>query len=175
MIEEREVWKPVVGYEGVYEVSNLGQVRRIITRGGKPCSRIVKWGRHTAGYCWIYLSCAAQGLPARKRCIHSLVAEAFIGPRKPKEEVNHKDGDKWNPRLSNLEYVTHAENLKHAGLTGLMRRGSGRPDAKLDEEKVRFIRDNKGKISQYDMAAMFGVCQPVVSLAAIGRTWKHVK
>lgn len=103
-----EIWKAVVGYEDLYEVSNKGRVKSLLR--GFPVLR--KTPKHVnLGY--PYLGLCDNGV--HKTCyVHRLVAEAFIPNPLNKEEVNHKDGDKANNDVSNLEWVTHQENIQHA-------------------------------------------------------------
>ena len=91
-------------------------------------------------------------------------------------EVNHVDGDKKNPALSNLEYVSHAENQKHAFATGLQvsTKGSRHGRSKLTEEKVRELRENPRKHKLREWARLFGVSLSTVCLALNGKSWSHV-
>lgn len=111
-----EIWNPIEGYEGLYEVSNQGRIksiaRTIICKNGILKSikeRIVKPCNYTNGYQFVPLS--KDGI-VKAHSIHRLVISAFMGYSK--FEVNHKDGNKTNNRLDNLEYVTHSENMKHS-------------------------------------------------------------
>lgn len=121
----QEQWAPVVGYEGLYEVSNLGRVKslaRVVSRPGErgdlSINEIIRTGHITPkGYVRVQLS--KNGKP-RNHMVHVLVAEAWIGsPPSPRHEVNHKSGDKTNNREKNLEWVTPSENQVHAYETGL--------------------------------------------------------
>ncbi len=103
-----EIWKPCVGFENFYEVSDLGRVRRT----GKD---VLAFKKHSGGYVMV---CLHVNRPAY-RTVHSLVCEAFIGPRPEGAEINHRDANKQNNYPSNLEYVTHAENMRHAVENGL--------------------------------------------------------
>lgn len=124
-----EVWKSVVGYEGYYEVSDLGRVRsldrttlRDNRHGKQPTKikgRIMKQGVR-AGYPYVNL-CVNNF--RKKRPVHRLVAEAFLGTG---EEVNHKDGNKLNNHINNLEWCTRAENHIHALENGLFVPPSGK-------------------------------------------------
>ena len=92
-----EEWRPVVGYEGLYEVSNLGRVRRVAY---VLATYVGKRGSAT-NYCRVRIFNERGG---KQRSVHSLVAAAFIGPRpSPLHEVNHKDGNPTNNTLENLE------------------------------------------------------------------------
>lgn len=106
-----EIWKPVPGFEGLYEVSNMGRVKsikRTTTRGGYMHLRIDV----NNGYVY---TCLHKGNKAYSRRVHRLVLMAFV-PDHPKEadQVDHIDGDKTNNVLSNLEWVTGSENMKRA-------------------------------------------------------------
>jgi hypothetical protein len=120
-----EVWRSVVGHEGLYEVSNLGRVRsltRTVTRAGTRGDLTIQGGIMTAhltpkGY--LRLQLRADGKP-HNRLLHTMVAEAFIGPApSANHQVNHKSGDKTNNRATNLEWATPSENLQHAYDEGL--------------------------------------------------------
>src|SRR5262245_17979400 len=106
--EER--WLPVVGYEGLYEVSDVGRVRGL-TRGG-----LLKLRVSTRGYWVCGLTKLGQQTEFR---VHRLVATAFIGPPSgERREINHIDGDKLNNAVANLEWCTRAENCAHNGRMG---------------------------------------------------------
>ena len=103
MIEE---WKDIKGYEGLYQVSNLGRVKSL--KFGKE--RILKTGVDRYGY----ISVNLYKNNKRKLCkVHRLVAEAFIPNLENKPEVNHLDEDKTNNMVSNLEWCTRNENVNH--------------------------------------------------------------
>ena len=116
------MWKPVVGYEGFYEVSDTGQIRtaeRTVSCGPNRTRRVPSKLRKfdiTSGYYDVVL---CKNGKMTTRLVHRLVAEAFIPNPNNKEIVNHKDGDKQNNNVNNLEWVTRAENDLHASQTGL--------------------------------------------------------
>ena len=105
-----EDWQAVPDWEGWYEVSNLGQVRRVKT------GRILKPGMGRAKYLVISLC-----RDSRKTTflLHRLVAIAFWGQPGPRMEVNHRNGMKLDNRATNLEWVTRSENNRHAYSIGL--------------------------------------------------------
>lgn len=120
-----EVWKEIPGFDGIYFISSLGRVWI------KECFRTLSTGkkRHfnsgfigsypRRGYPWALL---CHPVTRERKCamIHTLVAEAFLGPPPTsKHEVNHIDGNKKNPSIDNLEWVTHRVNNLHAWRTGL--------------------------------------------------------
>lgn len=118
-----EEWKDVVGYEGYYRVSSLGRIlslaRVIISKSGIPRkipSRIIAHGNRPNGYLFYSLSKNGYSHPLSA---HVLVASHFIEGRRPGYQVNHKDGNKRNNRIENLEWVTPQENVDHSISTGL--------------------------------------------------------
>lgn len=111
-----EEWRPVVGYEGWYEVSTEGRVRRVAAGTGTQVNRPVKPQFDRYGYLYVLLS--RYHVPSRKM-VHQLVAAAYIGPRPDGYTVNHEDGNKTNNRPANLTYMTSAENTRHAIALGL--------------------------------------------------------
>jgi len=121
-----EVWKNIVGYEGKYQVSSFGQVRsidRIDASGKKRKGRLLKPCKDKDGY--LYVGLSDGGVTIRR--IHKLVAEAFIGSCPNGHQVNHKDENKTNNRIENLEYVTAKQNINYG--TGIKRRAEKRGSA----------------------------------------------
>lgn len=109
MKENNTVWKPVVGYEGLYEVSQNGDVRNVKTQK-------VLIPRNSTSYSMVALYDNGKRKDLK---IHRLVAQAFLPNPKNKPQVNHKNGDKLNNHVQNLEWCTNSENQKHAYKTGL--------------------------------------------------------
>ena len=116
-----ESWVEV--HDGYYEVSNLGNVRRakpgIATFVGRPVMPVYSAG----GYAMV----AFSGPRTRRVYVHQIVAEAFIGPRPDGLVINHKDGDKRNNSVGNLEYVTRKQNAAHAVRNLNRRKGPKKP------------------------------------------------
>jgi hypothetical protein len=157
-----EIWKPVVGHAD-YEVSSIGRVRSLL-RG----VRVLRPGLASNGY----LTVALRG--RKTRTAHSLVAEAFIGPRPIGEEVRHLDGNRANNSAVNLVYGTRVENRADSDRHGTAVRGSKYRNAKLDEEKARMIRALKGVVPQRELARRYRVSSAAVQAVHDGRTWTHV-
>lgn len=118
---EGEEWKPIVGYDGIYFVSNFGRVKSNYQKGqGGFCDEnyehLLKQKRTKAGYCEVALSFHNK---QRYVLVHRLVAAAFIGDIREGLVVNHIDGHKVNNHVSNLEITTYQGNSIHAVKTGL--------------------------------------------------------
>ena len=107
-----EVWKDVPGYEGTYQVSNFGRVKRSFANGKE---NILQGKTDKDGYVLVVLSRFQKKKFAR---LHRLVAEAFIPNPDNKPQVNHKDRNKQNNMVSNIEWATASENTIHCCATG---------------------------------------------------------
>ena len=115
-----EIWHDIEGYEGLYQISNKGNVKRLY----KTSEKILKPKLNTNGYLRVQLY---KNRNLQNRYIHRLVAEAFIPNSQNKPQVNHKDENKKNNCVENLEWMTSKENNNygtHAERSGLNRRKS---------------------------------------------------
>lgn len=176
-----EIWKPVAGYEGIYEVSNLGRVRSLdrevanrwgTTRKVAGTIRVISVKRE--GYCFVNLFRKQRGKPMY---VHRLVAIAFIPNPEGLPQVNHLDGDKSNNRADNLEWCSGSENCFHAIREGIYEhaRGESSATAKLTEPEVSEIRRlwSAGML-QKDIAARFGVGRKAITKIVNRQRWRHV-
>lgn len=118
----KELWKDIVGYEGCYQVSDLGNIKSLyrevacVSRGGKNFikgtpEKILKLKQSGNTDYW-YVNLCKDGV-VRYFSVHRLVAQAFVSNPENKAEVNHIDGNKKNNLAINLEWATRSENLKH--------------------------------------------------------------
>lgn len=123
----QEIYKPIKGYEGLYEVSNLGNVKSF-----KHKQPMILKPKMIKGYPTVSLCVNGQ---CKQFGIHRLVAESFITRITDKNEINHIDGNKANNRVDNLEWCTHTENVRHAFRTGLIQR---KP---LTDEQKRYVSE----------------------------------
>jgi hypothetical protein len=169
------IWKPIPGYEELYQVSDTGLVKRMIQMHSFAPG-IMKGGKSGSGYSLIRL---LRDGNRQTFYIHRLVMLAFVGECPKGQEVNHIDGDKSNNHRANLEYITHRQNINHS--TGVLKRhggvsGATHHRAKLTDEKVREIRRlHEAGFMQIELAAMYGVSQPAIGYVIRGKLWKHVK
>ena len=145
---EQEKWKPVRGYEGIYEVSNLGRVRSVdrvnsFEAWGKTNYRKLKGKIRKQNFDGrgLYLHVSLNdGKRNKIALVHRLVAEAFIENPDNLPEVNHKDENKTNNNVSNLEWCDHKYNNNY-GSKFHATRGEKNVSAKLTPEIVKAMRD----------------------------------
>ena len=164
----KEDWRDIKNYEGHYQVSRSGQVRSL-----KRGVQIMRPAVSRTGYWQVNLYRDGK---VKHFYVHRLVAEAFIGHIAEGMEVNHKDGDKSNNDVSNLEIVTAKQNILHAFRLGLIppMHGEMGPRSKLKEAQVREIRLLKGKTRVGEVADRFGVSVRTIYFIWEGKTWRHV-
>lgn len=181
-----EEWRPVKGYEGSFEVSNMGNIRsitRVVNRGGVRGTLTVKGkmmrtpiSKHYGGYKSVcFNQYDADGKRhVRHYLVHRLVAEAFIPNTENKPEVNHIDGNKLNCCVDNLEWVTRKENAQHAQNTGLYVQQYGENHGRhiLTENDVREIRKMLADgMYMREVAEKFGVAIGTISCIKRKRNW----
>jgi hypothetical protein len=166
-----EEWRPVVGYEGVYEVSIFGRVKRLLKHSRRGRSGVLKPIPQHAGRLYVCLSVHGSH---SFHTIHSLVAAAFLGPRPQGLTINHINGDHTNNTAENLEYITMQENRDHASRMGLTAWGERNPNTKLSPEQVREIRAQEGKETILGLSKRFGVSRPVIKAVLRRETHRNV-
>ena len=166
-----EIWKPVL-INPDYAVSNHGRVKRLNT--GKILQTICK----STGYNQTNFLINGKRKTIK---VHWLVTEAFLGKRPKNLETNHKDGNKRNNHINNLEYVTSSENNKHAYKTGLKkptspRLGEACNKAKLTRQDVIEIKKLRKKgHTTVALGKMFGVSHSAISYIINNRNWKWLE
>lgn len=151
-----------------FEVSECGVIRNAKTKHVK--SQYIS----STGYYMISVTCNGRSKPKR---VHRIIAEVFIPNPDNKPDVNHKDGNKLNNSISNLEWVTHSENMKHAFKNGLANNtGAKNGMAKLNEDKVRRIKQMLSDgVSQYKIAKIIGgISRSAIMNIKNRNQWKHI-
>ena len=168
---EEEIWKDIKKFEGVYQISNFGRVRRIYNKSFK----LLKLNANDGRYFKICL-CFKGKDNLFWTSGHQLVANAFIPNPCNKKEVNHKDGDKKNNFWLNLEWVTPKENIQHAIKLGKILKGEQSATAKLCNSDILKIKKKylTGKYTQLQLAKKFNVHRHTIGLIVRGKTWNHV-
>ena len=159
-----EIFKDVKGYEGYYEVSNLGRVRSTSYKGTRILKPSLK-SRYK-----IVVVCINQEKVLK--LVHRLVAEAFIPNPNNYSIVNHIDGNRKNNKVSNLEWCTPLYNTQHAKSHNLLNRYEDRPAAKLTKEKVLLIPEliNLGATTD-DLKNLFNVSRRCIDNIFEGKNW----
>lgn len=178
MVNER--WKDVVGYEGLYQVSDRGRVKslsRLLNNNRQWQNRILKPAiRDKSGHFGVSLCKNGKG---KTYCVHQLVLVAFVGFCPDNMEGCHNNGIKTDNRLSNLRYDTHSNNIldsvKHG--THVDSRGEKHGLSKLTEQQVKEIRKLaiSSKYTPKMIAEIFGISQCTVSDIKLGKRWGWLK
>lgn len=173
MTNIKEVWLPIKGYEGFYEISSIGRVKslaRIDCMGQKRKERFKKPSNDKDGYHSVSLSKDRVNRTFRE---HQLVAINFIENPLNKPCVNHINGIKTDNRVENLEWCTNKENIEHAIATGL-RDGKGvlNYGCVLTEKEVLEIYGSEG--TNKEVSKKYNVGELAVNRIRIGYTWAHL-
>lgn len=173
-----EEWRNIVGWGGKYQISNLGRLKSI---GGKfskshPNGFVTIGSIDVLGYRVITMRRPGMRLQCR---VHTLVATAFLKkPRNGKTYwVNHKDGNKLNNNVSNLEWVLPKDNCAHAVKTGLFNlKGENHPMSKLTQEQVLKMRElRNGGMTYSNLGLSFGISRRQASDVVRGVNWGWLK
>jgi hypothetical protein len=160
-----EHWRPVIGWEGWYEVSDLGHVRSLRCQGGRRTqAKLLSSPTMKSGYPSV---CLSRNGVQRTTYVHRLVLEAFAGPFTDNEESNHKNKERCDNRLANLEKVSRSENIRHSYYYGTHKRPVGR--RRLRDDTVKALRALGGTIPNVMLARQFGISESAVSLIIRGR------
>jgi len=188
-----EIWKDVKDYEGLYKVSNLGRIKRLdgyIVVNDQYHKRIYKkqikekiisQSKDNSGYYLVTLidtRKANKNKNFKRERVHVIVAKSFLNKEKYHQCVNHKDGDKANNKVENLEWCTCQQNVQHSFKLGLsiVPKGEKNHCAKLTQKDVDYIRTNyKFRDKNFGTVALskkFKVCPSTISLIIKNKNWK---
>lgn len=167
---EGEVWKDVKGYEGHYQVSNLGRIKSFKRKEPRIFSRKLGAERRH-----LVISLLKNGLKLQK-LIHRIVLETFIGPCPENMEACHNDGNPLNNKLNNLRWDTHKNNELDRIRHGTWGEGEKHSRAKLKQYAVDFIRAAfLDGMSLKTLAAIFNVREDHISTICNERAWRKEK
>jgi hypothetical protein len=174
-----EIYKDILGYEGLYQVSNFGNVKSVkrtveikinIKRTINEC--ILKPIKDSYGYLSVDLS---KNRLAKRIKIHRLVALAFIPNYKNKPIINHINGIKTDNITKNLEWCTYSENTIHSYKIGLMNaNGTNNGRCKLTEKQVLEIRKNSENLSQRKLSIIYNVSNCLICDIINNKKWIHI-
>lgn len=166
-----EVWKDVKGFESLYQVSNIGNVKRLISQR-VFAERLI--GRTIDRYGYVKRVLSKDG-KNNHFTEHRLVAIAFIDNPDYKATVNHINGIKTDNRVENLEWNTNIENHQHAIDTGLKdQKGIKHHKCKLTEEQVLEIREIGFSQTRMSLSKKYGVSRTNILGIIRGKFWKHL-
>jgi hypothetical protein len=161
-----EIWKDVVGYEGKYLISNLGNVKSLLRN--EKILKNMPLGK--TGYLCIDLCYNGK---ITKHIIHRLVAKVFIDNPENKEQVNHINGVKTDNRVINLEWSTRSENQLHSVRIGLRTtKGEKNSQSKLSNDDVLHILESKEKYGILSKKYNVSIC--TISDIKRGYSWTHI-
>lgn len=142
----QEIWKSIEGYEGKYEISNLGRVKSLYDNTGRKREKILTPRISKQGYLYLNLWRNSKG---RAKKIHRLVAEAFCEKQKDSQCVNHINGIKTDNRAENLEWCTYSYNSKHSFETGLQKPKKGKENGMFGKHGKE--HPSSKPVLQYDL------------------------
>lgn len=174
-VQEQEVWKPVKGYEGIYEVSNKAKVRsfyKFKTNIVIDTPRIVKTPTNDVGYPVVTL--CKNGKRENKH-LHIIVAENFVPNPNNNPIVCHEDDIKTNCQPSNLYWGTHVDNAKDRKRNGKEAKGEELYNSVFSEEDVLYIRSSyKNGKTQVNLAKEYNVTRQAIWLIVHRKNWAHI-
>ena len=158
-----EIWKDVPGYEGEYKVSSLGRIKSLKGQG----KRKTYLNGHKTKLGYVLIALLKDG-EKKQRFLHRIVADAFLDEDSLRKEINHKNGNRADNRLSNLERCTRSENMKHSyrvlGRKPPMQGRSG-----VNSKQVKCIETNKIYKSACAAARETGLRREGIRDSASGR------
>lgn len=171
---ETELWRPVRGFEGYYEVSDQGRVKRVAGGPGTRVGTILKPSTGKTGYHHVMLT--KNGKP-QKHFVHRIMLHAFKRPmRADQTDTRHLNGIPNDNRLCNLEFGTKTENQADRAIHGTTLYGARNPCAKLTEIQVQEIRTRciTEKITHRELARQYGVSRSLISRIVSREIWNHL-
>jgi hypothetical protein len=181
----KEIWRDVMGWEGLYKVSDWGRVRSlprvVIRRNGRRIrirGKFLRLHQNNKGYLYVVLSDRGD---RSDEFVHRLLLEAFVGPRPEGMETRHLDDCPTNNQLENICWGTRQENQQDRIRNGrtnkgkVVNRGVHNGMSKITPKTANDIRDKyaTGDYTQRELSELFGVCQANVSLLVNNKRWSY--
>lgn len=168
-MDDREIWKPVIGVDGLYSVSSEGRVKR------NSSNRILSQFKVGGGSVkYMAVAMRVNGAHDQRR-VHRMVLESFVGPCPDGMAGAHGDGNSQNNKLSNLRWATPKENSDDMRDHGTRAMGSRHGYSKLNESDILAIRNRiVGGEKNRSIAKDYGVSISTIHCIRHNRTWKHV-
>jgi hypothetical protein len=166
-----EIWKDIIGYEGLYKVSDFGNVKSLGNEFLRK-ERLLKLSPQSKNYLTVVLQ---KDATRKMVLVHRLVAEHFIYNIESKPQINHINGNKHDNRVENLEWVSHRENLDHAIKNNLTLKGEKNRNSKLKDVDVIKIHSllQKG-ITTKELSETYNVSYSTIYGIRTNRYWKHL-
>lgn len=173
-----EIWKDIPQYEGMYQASNLGNIKSLKRKKWngfdyqEVIEKILSQKLHE-GYKYVNLCKKGE---QKLIGVHRLVALAFLNNPDNKKYVHHKDNNPQNNNVDNLEWCTQKENISYSVQQGRFNQGTLSPRTKFTEADITEIRKRieSKEISQNKIAKELGVSQNCISEIVNRKTWKHI-
>ncbi len=180
---ENEIWATVKDYEECYEISNYGRVKSLerysfySNKSVKIEGRLMRPHFMKCNGKYTYLTITLSKSGKVKTClVHRLVAIHFLGNNQDLPCINHKDGNKSNNHISNLEWITQQDNIKHSIKNGLTKsRGENCHTSKFKEKDILDIRELHKTLSLNKISKIYKVAPGTISKIVSRKHWKHVK
>ena len=160
-VQPDEIWKEISGYNIPYYVSNFGRV--------KSANGFLKPMLNYGGY---YRVSFYNGKKSIYKSVHSLVASAFIGKRKPKDVIEHINHDKSNNSLANIRYCSQTENCQRGARDNKTCKGEKHGNRKLTNKQILEIRNSE--LTQKQLKEKYKVSKSSISSILRGEVWTHV-
>lgn len=170
-LQPGEVIKDITGYEGLFAITSLG---RVISYPKRQNGWLLTERKITIDNRGYYRVCIGRDSIKETLKVHRLVAQHFIENPNELPEVNHKDGNKLNNDVSNLEWETRKGNMRHAADNKLLaiKKGSANAASILTESQVKEIHESN--LSARQLAKLYPVTEATIYDIRGGRHWKHV-
>lgn len=178
-------WRPIRGYEGLYEVSDTGKVRSLDRRVGHRLGGTCFRKGAPMATVWLAGNERRKGYEAVGLCkngtqrfvkIHHAVLEAFVAVKPTPHSVGrHRDGDTTNNHYKNLAWGTYQDNSNDMKRHGTVRKGSSHPLAKLNDAMVKRIRQRLKKETAASIARDLGMSNQQISNIKLRKSWSHIE